>query len=165
MGRACLLKAYDKDVGFLNLAYAKEHGHDCPAPEKGQAAYVGNARCKDCHEEAFPIWEKSKHAHGYATLVEKEKQYHLDCIGCHVTGWQKPSGVCRIDKTAGHEGIGCEACHGPGSIHSEDPSDDNIARGNTAETCTGCHDPENSPNFDFATYLAQITGPGHGAPK
>ncbi|MBX5481649.1 MAG: cytochrome C [Myxococcaceae bacterium] len=161
-GVEAVLQRYDKDVGLLNLAWAKAHGHDCPAPEANQAAFVGNARCRDCHEEAFPIWEASKHAHAYATLEDKSKQYHLDCIACHVTGWQRPGGVCRIDKVDERKGVGCESCHGPGSLHAEDPSDDNISKGNTPQTCTGCHDPENSPHFDFDAYVRLITGPGHG---
>ena len=28
--------------------------------------------------------------------------------------------------------------------------------------CVGCHNPENSPHFDFALYLPQILGKGHG---
>lgn len=159
-----VVKAYDKDVGFLNLAYAKAHGRDCPPPEKGKSGFVGNAPCKECHEEAFPIWETSKHAHGYETLQAAEKQFHLDCIGCHVIGYQQPGGVCRIDRVEGRKGVGCESCHGPGSLHSEDPAVENIAKGNTLQACVGCHDAENSPHFNFESYTKQILGPGHGAP-
>src|SRR6185436_10037606 len=113
-----IVDRYDHDVGELNLAYARANGRDCAVPKKGEAGFVGNGPCLDCHKEAFPVWKASKHAHGLATLVEKGKQYHLDCIGCHVTGWQRTGGVCRIDKTAGREGIGCESCHGPGAVHS-----------------------------------------------
>jgi hypothetical protein len=154
---------YDRDVGKINLEWAKKHGRDCPAPAKGKAAYVGNERCRECHAEAFNVWDKTKHAHAYASLETQGKQYHLDCVGCHVTGYGKPGGVCRIDKVAGRTNVGCESCHGPGSIHVEEPDTANISLGNSAATCTGCHDPENSPHFDFQTYLPQIIGPGHGA--
>jgi hypothetical protein len=160
-----LVDTYDADVGRMNLEWAKLHGKDCPAPSKGEPQFVGNAACLDCHKEAFEIWNASKHAHAYATLQEKQKQYHLDCIGCHVTGWQKPGGVCRVDKTAGREGVGCESCHGPGSVHADDPTDKNIRPGRGSSTCTGCHDKENSTHFDYDTFLAQILGPGHGEKK
>jgi len=158
-----LITAYDREVGKMNLAWAKEHGADCPAPKKGEAAFVGNKPCQECHQEAFPLWEKSKHSHGWATLEEKGKQFHLNCVGCHVTGYEKPGGVCRLDKVEGREGVGCESCHGPGSLHAEDPTPKNIVRSPGRELCVTCHNPENSPHFDFATYLPRILGPGHGA--
>jgi Cytochrome c554 and c-prime len=158
-----IVAAYDRDVGKLNLAWAKKHGQDCRRPRRNEAAFVGNEPCRECHAEAFSVWEKSRHALGYDTLEEKGKQFHLDCIGCHVTGFQKPGGVCRVDKVRGREDVGCEACHGPGSIHSNDPTAENVLLGNTEQACTGCHDPENSPHFDFREYLPQVLGPGHGA--
>ncbi len=157
-----IVDAYDKDVGQLNLEYARTKGKDCPQPAKDEAGFVGNEACRDCHKEAFPIWEASKHAHGLETLVKENKQFHLDCVGCHVTGWQRAGGVCRIDKTAGREGIGCESCHGPGSIHSDEPTLTNIGKGNDPKMCVSCHDRENSPHFDFEKYVTQILGKGHG---
>lgn len=159
-----LVTAYDRDVGKINLQYAKEHGKDCPAPEKGKSGYVGNAACLDCHEEAFPVWQTSKHAVAYPTLEKIGKNNHLDCIGCHVTGWQQPGGTCRIDRVAGRDHVGCESCHGPGSAHVEDASNDNIGKGNQPKDCVGCHDVENSPHFVFDAYVAKILGPGHGQP-
>lgn len=160
-----ILAAYDRDVGKLNLAWAKQHGRDCPKPAAGKAGFVGSASCRDCHEEAFPVWEKSKHAHAYETLVEKGKQFHLNCVGCHVTGFQQPGGVCRVDRVEGREGVGCESCHGPGSLHVADPTDTNITLGNTEAGCVTCHDQENSPHFDFRTWLPEVLGPGHGRKK
>ncbi|WP_224244366.1 multiheme c-type cytochrome [Hyalangium gracile] len=159
-----VVQAYDRDVGQMNLAWAREHGEDCPAPKKGEAAFVGNGPCQDCHAEAMPVWEHSKHAHGWTTLEEKGKQFHLNCVGCHVTGYEKPGGVCRLDKVAGREGVGCESCHGPGSLHSEEPTTKNIVRNPGNALCVTCHNPENSPHFDYATYLPRILGPGHGQP-
>ncbi len=157
-----LVRVYDFDVAKLNLEYAKAHGQDCPKPAKGEAAFVGNNACRECHEETFPVWEASKHAHAYKSLEEKGKQYHLDCVRCHVVGMDRPGGVCRVDRVEGRKDVGCESCHGPGSLHSEDPTGDNIALGNTPADCVGCHDAENSPHFNFTTYLTQILGPGHG---
>jgi hypothetical protein len=160
-----IVDAYDHDVGELNLAYAREHGHDCPAPKRGELGFVGNAACLDCHKEAFALWEASKHSHGLSTLREKGKQYHLDCVPCHVTGWQRTGGVCRVDHAAGREGIGCEACHGPGSVHADDPTAKNIGKADDPKTCIGCHDRENSPHFVYEKYVSQILGPGHGKPS
>jgi hypothetical protein len=72
--------------------------------------------------------------------------------------------VCRLDKVAGRENVGCESCHGPGSLHAEDPSSENITARPGQVVCVKCHNPENSPHFDFATYVPKILGPGHGQP-
>jgi predicted CXXCH cytochrome family protein len=159
-----LVQAYDREVAKLNLAWAKEHGEDCPKPGKNEAGYVGNEACRDCHAEAFPVWDASKHAHAYDDLAKAGKNYRLDCVKCHVVGYQQPGGVCRVDKVEARKDVGCESCHGPGSLHSADPTLDNVVRKPEAELCTGCHDLENSPHFDFALYLPEILGPGHGKP-
>ncbi len=159
-----LVTAYDRSVGELNLAWAKEHGVDCPAPGAGQAGFSGNGECKGCHAEAFETWNASKHSRAYPTLVDQGKNHHLDCVGCHVTGWKEPGGVCRIDAVAGRENVGCESCHGPGSLHAADPTKANIVRASGATMCVGCHDRENSPQFALEKYLPQVLGPGHGGP-
>jgi len=74
-----------------------------PSGDGGAARFVGTVACLACHVEAEEVFKTTKHPRGYATLVEVGKQHHLDCIGCHVTGWQQPQGVCRIDQTAGRE--------------------------------------------------------------
>jgi hypothetical protein len=161
---ASVVTAYDREVGQLNLAWAKEHGQDCPAPAKGNASFVGNSACLECHKEAFPVWEQSKHSHGWETLENAGKQFHLNCVGCHVTGYEQPGGVCRLDKVSGREHVGCESCHGPGSLHAEEPAADNIVSKPGQALCVTCHNPENSPHFDFALYLPKVLGPGHGQP-
>jgi hypothetical protein len=157
--------AYDAEVGRLNLSWAAAQGEDCPAPERGAAAHVGSAACRSCHPDAFPVWEASKHAHAWETLEAVGKQHHLNCAGCHVTGWAQPGGVCRIDRTAGREDVGCESCHGPGSRHVTAPSAETIVGRPGEQACVGCHNPENSPHFDFATYVPRILGPGHGGAR
>ncbi|MCY1035714.1 cytochrome c family protein [Corallococcus sp. BB11-1] len=159
-----LVTAYDADVGKLNLEWAKAHGQDCPLPAKDQAGFVGSAACADCHPEATTVWQGSKHHHAWETLEAVGKQHHLNCIGCHVTGWQQPGGVCRLDKVAGREDVGCESCHGPGSRHVDAPGADTIVGKPGQAVCVTCHNPENSPHFDFATYLPRILAPGHGRP-
>ena len=156
--------AYDRDVSTLNLEWAKKHGKDCPAPTAREPGFVGTAACAECHEDSMPVYRESKHAHAFATLVDLGKQYHLNCVGCHVTGAYQPGGVCRVDKVAGRENVGCESCHGPGWAHSEDPTLKNIDRKPGEEVCVRCHEGENSPHFNFVKYLPQILGPGHGQP-
>jgi hypothetical protein len=159
-----VVTAYDRDVGELNLAWAKEHGAECEAPEPGKPSYTGSGVCIGCHLAAWQVWQGTKHPHGYESLVSQGKQHHLDCVACHVTGWKERGGVCRIDQVEGKTEVGCEACHGPGSGHVSVPVKATIVRPTTAQACTGCHDRENSPHFDFEKYLPRILGPGHGVP-
>jgi hypothetical protein len=157
-----LVKRYDADVAEQNLRWAQEHGKDCPPPGPEQRAYVGDAACVGCHEEAQAFSETRKHEDAYKTLVDGGKQYDLSCVGCHVTGWQEPGGVCRVDKVEGRKNVTCESCHGPGSLHLTDQGPGTIALKVSEATCKSCHTPEHSSAFDYALYLSRVVGPGHG---
>jgi hypothetical protein len=157
-----LVAAYDAEVGEMNLGWAREHGRDCAPPTVEARGFVGTSTCVGCHPRQADFWKRTKHARSFGALRDVGKQFHLDCIGCHVTGWQQRGGVCRIDKTAERDHVGCEACHGPGSEHVRVPIKRTIALGRVAKTCTGCHDAENSPHFDFEKWVTQVTGDGHG---
>lgn len=131
----------------------------------GQASYVGGEACVDCHEDAHDVWESTPHMLGYKTLVAKGKQFDPDCVSCHVTGYGQPGGsiMGRLD---GLLGVQCEACHGPGSIHVADPGGEGPGQvwlEVPASICLSCHDPENSPRFDYEKYLPHVLGEGHGA--
>ncbi|MFO0596628.1 MAG: cytochrome c family protein [Myxococcaceae bacterium] len=157
-----LEKAYDVDVGLMNLEAAKTKGVSCAPVTRQTVGYIGTAECVSCHVEAEAVWKKTKHPLAWKSLVDQGKENHLDCIGCHVTGWQQPGGVCRLNEEAGRQEVGCESCHGPGSAHADDPKKGNIARMLDAKQCVGCHDRENSPHFDFDAYVDKVLGPGHG---
>jgi predicted CXXCH cytochrome family protein len=159
-----LVTAYDRDVGELNVQWAKTNDPQCEPAPAGRAGYVGSAACRSCHAQAFPLWEASKHARAYPTLVEQGKNNHLDCVACHVTGWKEPGGTCRVDRVTGFDAVGCESCHGPGSLHVADTSPRSIVRASGAVMCVGCHDRENSPHFSLEKYLPRVLGPGHGEP-
>jgi Cytochrome c554 and c-prime len=156
---------FDREVSALNLAYARTHGQDCPAPAPGEGAYVGNAVCAHCHPAAFGVYGKTGHARAYRELEHVHKQYRLECVACHVVGIQQPGGVCRVDRVSGREGVGCENCHGPGSLHATLPSQPIPRPAPTVSVCVGCHTPENSPHFDYSVYLPRVLGPGHGAKR
>lgn len=153
--------AYNRSLQELNLANARP---PAPAPE-GHASYVGAATCAGCHTNAHAQWATTAHASAYPTLVARDKQFDLECVGCHVTGYQQPGGST-LGFTDTLEGVQCEACHGPGSLHAAAPTaaapKPTIQRSVTAATCVGCHNSEHSPRFDFDSYLPRILGPGHG---
>jgi hypothetical protein len=160
-----LMEKFDADVGALNLSWAREHGQSCPVAKKGEAAFAGTQTCIGCHAEPGEVWGKTTHSHAYATLEKVHKQYDLDCVRCHVLGVDAPGGVCRVDQTAGRQHVGCESCHGRGSLHADDPNIAVPVPKPGEQNCRVCHTPENSTAFDFASYLPKILGPGHGQPS
>ncbi len=137
-------------------------------PVEGQAAFVGMEACRDCHEEAFDIWERTPHSRAYWTLEIVSKNYNLSCVSCHVTGYRHPGGA-EVVQNEGRRDVQCESCHGPGSLHirARTPAARRatIRRQVQGSFCaTECHTPEHSDHFDYATYLPRILGPGHGYP-
>ncbi|NVB37852.1 hypothetical protein G6O69_08400 [Pseudenhygromyxa sp. WMMC2535] len=133
-----------------------------PEPAPGKPGYVGVEACADCHEEAVALWKTTVHAGAYETLAVANKQYDLSCVGCHVTGFREPGGS-EVVENEGLRDVQCEQCHGPGSLHVEDPRTDNIQLEPPRSLCLGCHTQDHSDTFDFEPYLRDVLGEGHGA--
>lgn len=166
---ACSKPAQDAVTAFYDAAgkanVKAAAGKMVEPPAKGQASYVGSAGCGDCHDEAVKFWQKTVHAHAWQTLVERGQQFDYDCIGCHVTGWQKPGGS-NLANNENLRDIQCETCHGPASIHVKKGGEEKpIAMIKTPPDnlcATQCHTHEHSDTFEHTAYLRDITGPGHG---
>ncbi len=83
-------------------------------------------------------------ADGPATLVGSET-----CLGCHddsIKGFEQSLHGKAANPRAPAGAQGCESCHGPGSRHLEDPSDDTsirkfsrISPRDVGTTCLTCH--------------------------
>jgi hypothetical protein len=151
--------AYQASLRDLNLSVA---GQVKPLPPGGQG-YAGQAECAPCHADAVQFWERTPHARAWKTLEDDNKTFDVECVGCHVTGWQLPGGSA-LGHTAGLESVQCEACHGPSSRHAEvGGGEAGTRRYAPPDTCTTCHNPLHSPKFNYAEYLKRVLGPGHGA--
>ena len=134
-------------------------------PPKGEPGYVGVEMCSTCHEDAKKVWDGTKHAGAYATLTKGFKEFNLDCVSCHVTGYDRPGGstVTHVDDL---KDVQCEVCHGPGSLHSAKPEQVKVPVAKpAADMCLGCHHPPHVHTFDAKAKMAEILGPGHGKPK
>lgn len=106
--------------------------------ESPSRQYVGIKRCRMCHTKWYESWLESSKANAFESLkpnagaaikkragLDVTKDYTADsrCLRCHSVGFGKPGGYVTPtpgDKTAERharlrEGVGCEACHGPGS--------------------------------------------------
>ena len=114
--------------------------------------------------------------------------FDAECISCHVTGWHPQemvpykSGYVDEIKTPHLKGQQCENCHGPGARHvvleeafkkagkkpgeeSQEQLDLRKKRHRTLEfarkqLCVQCHDHDNSPEFEFNKYWAEVAHPG-----
>jgi hypothetical protein len=134
-------------------------------PTAGQPSYVGVEVCTTCHQEARAVWNKTGHARAYATLSTQFKEFNLDCVSCHVTGYDRPGGstVTHVDKL---KDVQCEVCHGPGSEHVAKPGTVRapFVAQPSAELCRACHLPPHVERFDAVAKMNEVLGPGHGRP-
>jgi len=82
-------------------------------------------------------------------MKPKLKQAELEkCYECHTTGY-KEGGFKSIESTPELSQVGCESCHGPGSLHAESQDPQDIVAKPSKETCTKCHNSERIQDFKF----------------
>jgi hypothetical protein len=156
------LQAYYKRVNEMNrVAFADKK----PRPvAEGESAYAGIDACVGCHAAAKAVWDKTPHAKAYATLSLQFKQFNLDCVSCHVTGYDQPGGST-VAYTERLENVQCEVCHGPSSKHVKNPQKNRVPIPTpTAPSCVACHHPPHVHEFDPVAKMNDILGPGHGRP-
>ena len=146
-------------LSVLGTAQEKEIEHQ----------YVGSAKCKTCHKSEakgaqYTKWTESKHSKAYEVLASEEaiavgKKLGVDnpqtsdqCVVCHVTAFSAPA-EAKAESFDQTEGVGCEACHGPGSDYKKmkimKDRETSIAAGliiPDEELCVGCHN-EKSPTY------------------
>lgn len=138
-----------------------------PPVEEGQSSYVGVEICSNCHLEERAFWDKTAHSGAYATLSRDHKEFNLDCVSCHVTGYEKPGGstVTHVEKFTD---VQCEVCHGPGSRHAENPADLALIKAAPPRSLCGasCHHPPHvGADWSVEKAWPHIIGEGHGREK
>jgi hypothetical protein len=167
-------------VSGMSLAQEKA------APAKAGHKYVGAAKCKMCHNspakgEQYKKWSDSAHSKAFDVLatpeaIEAGKKLGVDkpqtsekCLVCHVTGFSAPADVKEATLVQ-TEGVGCEACHGPGSGYKDmkvmKDRQAAIAAGliiPDEKTCVGCHN-EKSPTFKKFVYAEAVKLIAHPYP-
>jgi hypothetical protein len=134
-----------------------------PPVEAGASRYVGVSTCQTCHAEEYEVWKSTGHAKAYATLSSASKEFNLDCVGCHVTGYERPGGST-VTHVADLTNVQCETCHGPGEKHAATADKTLINRVPSLTLCAeGCHHPPHvAPDWSYAEALPKILGKGHG---
>jgi Cytochrome c554 and c-prime len=114
-------------------------------------AFVGEKGCQACHPREHEHWATTAHAHAYDTLVKKDKTSDPTCLACHTTDQGAPQNTKpRI------ENVQCEACHGPAKGHPDSRKDLEKV---DEDACRKCHNPTNSPKFNYDEYVRRILHP------
>ena len=126
-------------------AYPRDHGSD-------RENFLGDRACKSCHEEAWRAYATSGHREAYMTIRRKGQSFEPECLVCHTTGYQHKNGYADESPYNRLVNVQCEACHGYGTEHDRNGEWGSLAK----DTCVTCHDAENSPDFDYATYWEKI---------
>jgi hypothetical protein len=143
--------------------------------------YVGSKACGKCHPTEYEDVMAKPHARATAVLAKPAPDHwsvppykrgvvgiaKAECLRCHVTGYGRPQGFPTDPPPdpVSHPlaGVGCEACHGPGKAHSDDPKKPKLIAklGGTCNECNilpicrQCHDDTNSPRFQYREALPQ----------
>ncbi|VAW19865.1 hypothetical protein MNBD_BACTEROID01-590 [hydrothermal vent metagenome] len=55
-----------------------------------------------------------------------------ECAACH-------DDIAALKQGGPHKNINCQTCHGPGNLHIEDPTPENILKETERELCGRCH--------------------------
>ena len=160
---------------------------------QAQNKYVGTKMCGMCPKtdkqgKQLDIWQKSKHAEAFKTLLgakaieiakakglKKAPSESPECLECHTLG--KTVDASLLEKGFDmKEGVQCESCHGAGSGYKTLTLMKDKAKAAAAglltykddaeiqKFCKTCHN-EKSPaykEFKFAEYWAKIK---HAVPK
>jgi len=141
-----LLVAYKRQVTALVKSLPVSRSR---IPTKGPH-FLGQESCKACHREIYEYVQKLPHAKAYATLEREKSTFDLECIACHVTGWQTPGGFDQPGAVGNLKDVQCEVCHGPGSEHVKAGGRGEAARLRAdvpVSLCATCHTPAHSTRF------------------
>ncbi len=152
-----LVKEYEqkRQAGFQDLS---EESMFSASLFEGPSQYLGSRSCNLCHAEINERWANSRHANAMDSLVRKSKHKDPDCLSCHVTGMAdnaSASEFLRLNKNHPMAGVQCEACHGPGADHSQNPSDIAMLSVNE-KTCIRCHTSYTDPDFNYSHEISIV---------
>lgn len=133
-----MIDQYNQDVSKM---------YTTGSTEKEDTATPKSISCNDCHDEAYAVWQKSKHAKAFQTLINKNMQFNPDCLACHTTRFEEVGGFTVTAQEKELRNVQCDSCHGDSAAHMEDP--EVVPQGNPGmETCVKCHTEHRCPDFE-----------------
>ena len=150
-----LMQSYRDEVRHTRLAADDPNNlsADMVPGVRTVATNVGTDKCLACHKTAARTWVSSAHAQAFATLTARKADADPKCIGCHTIGFGDASGYRREFGASKLVDVGCESCHGPGSLHMREKDGDTSVnftfRPLDAGDCLKCHHGEFSRPFNW----------------
>jgi peroxiredoxin len=142
-----------REEPLMRMRLAQIAGIEPPLLLRKQG-YSGNEVCGVCHELEYETWTFTVHASAFDNLVKHGVESIPECVPCHVVGSGEPGGFQNALETPELEGVGCETCHGRGGPHL---SKEFEKMQDYSSVCLGCHDPQHSLGFEYATFLTRIS--------
>jgi len=128
---------------------------------KSAATYVGSQSCAVCHAGAARVWEATGHSHAFQALLGAGADADPNCIGCHTVGFGTPSGYRREFGQSWLTDVGCENCHGPGSVHVAQHQAGKEVTSHFRKLgpgdCQKCHHGEFSRPFEWKAFWPAIS--------
>jgi 2',3'-cyclic-nucleotide 2'-phosphodiesterase (5'-nucleotidase family) len=126
--------------------------------DRAELEYTGSESCKACHLPMYKQWAKSGHAKAWETMVRTRQTGNLDCVPCHVTGFDRRGGPTSIMGLEKFVNVGCESCHGPGSAHVKNVKVAmDYGKLVPEQVCAECHRAqEDQKPFDFEARLPKV---------
>jgi hypothetical protein len=79
---------------------------------------------------------------GWVGYKSGQEKVLYTCGECHSTGFSSngnQDGLPGLVGTWAQDGVRCEACHGPGSLHSNDPRNIRLNINRSSDLCGNCH--------------------------
>ncbi len=152
------------ELGQRQREEQKKRSHEAALARRRLAMLTGARVCSGCHHRQAAFWRRTGHAAAWQTLVAGQRQFDRNCQPCHVTlpaealaqaGMEGLPPVIPVELRA----VGCEACHGPGRRHADNPARNRLRKPDAA-TCASCHQPDHDPGFSFANRLPLVRCPG-----
>ncbi len=124
---------------------------------------AGWPRCQKCHPLQTAFWQTTDHADALKTLEQDNQQFNEECLLCHVTLPYYDAARVKSEKLllqlpGSLKTVGCESCHGPGAVHSEQPESTLLVKPEQ-RICTGCHTPDHDDNFVFGDKIGRVRCP------
>jgi hypothetical protein len=150
---AKLQKDFNDSLEAQSRREAQAEAAKSSANRPGQPHYLGLESCTNCHQAQYAQWKTTPHAKAFATLEALHKESTPECVGCHVTGFQKMGGFQSAATTSTMANVQCESCHGMASEH--DMFNHSVAAPSES-LCVTCHTAAQDSTWNFAEKLAKV---------
>jgi len=128
------------------------------AMSSGKSPYAGEKACETCHAKEHAIWFDTPHAEAFFKLMDVDKSFDPNCIGCHTVGFEQQGGYLDYMLTKDLANVQCENCHGAAREHAESGGKKSVENKDwkPQQMCAQCHVQKHSADFNFETYWPRI---------